>query len=422
MPANSLGATNPGFFSGNLIVTGGDRTVSTAQTSVTTTQTRNITWYGNITNPDGNRTLNINAAANTPFLIGGTVAPAINVATGTVGLAATVGGVFTPGTFNGDVSVASNAKLLGGGTFNKLTVNNGSTFDLNGTSTTSVANLVGASGVAIGSSSTIADSTLALTGTGQYDGIIQNSIGAGTKTVALTKSIGGTFKLAGANTYTGPTSITGGTLAVNGTLASGSAVTVGNTTTAGLTPILGGGIGAANGGSLNGLLGVYTASSTIGNIGGSVSILGPGSGSAGHLAPGNSVGTLQMAGLTVASGAVLDYEFNGTANDFTNVTGTLTLNGGGFNLYQEGTTTAYTFAAGGTYHLFQYAGTLGGDVNNLSVLNPVGGGTTYAFATSTDGTNNYVDLAVTIPEPATLGMIFGIAGMGVLARRRRQQA
>ena len=69
---------------------------------------------------------------------------------------------------------------------------------------------------------------------------------------------------------------------------------------------------------------VYTSTPTIGNIQGSVTISGTAGGVAGGiLAPGNSVGTLTIGSLTMNTGAVANFEFNATANDFTAVTGNL---------------------------------------------------------------------------------------------------
>jgi subtilase-type serine protease len=96
----------------------------------------------------------------------------------------------------------------------------------------------------------------------------------------LTKLGIGTLVLTGANTYSGPTLVNEGRLAVNGSLA--SAVTVND------TGILGG----------NGRVASLTA-----NRGGTV-------------APGNSVGTLQVAGdLSLAPGAVYAVELSPTGSD-----------------------------------------------------------------------------------------------------------
>ena len=67
----------------------------------------------------------------------------------------------------------------------------------------------------IGNSSTTHDSLLTLTGTSTFAGVIQNTLGSGTKKVALTVN-GGTLTLSGVNTYTGDTTVESGILAVNG--------------------------------------------------------------------------------------------------------------------------------------------------------------------------------------------------------------
>ena len=154
--------------------------------------------------------------------------------------------------------------------------------------------------------------------------------------------------LGASNTFTGNTTVNAGTLRVNGSLATASPVTVNN------------------GGTLGGT----------GTVG-SVTVY-----SGGHMAPGNStVGTFTAASLGLSSGSILDYQFSGLANSLINLTtsGGLTINGGGFNLYNQGSTTP--FATPGTYKLLQYSGTLGGvGTPALSVLNPVSG-TAYSFST-----------------------------------------
>jgi autotransporter-associated beta strand protein len=169
----------------------------------------------------------------------------------------------------------------------------------------------------------------------------------------FTKAGAGVLTLAGANDYAGLTQISAGTLrAAN---AGGSAT--------GSGPVqVGSGGTLAGPGSLAGLVTVQ---------------------SGGVLAPGTSVGTLTVGGLTLNAGAVLDFEFNTTpANDRIMVSGAggLTLNGGGFNLYHEGGTSA--FHTPGTYSLIGYSGSVGGaGPGALSVLNPMAG-FNYTFAST----------------------------------------
>src|ERR1051325_6643783 len=96
----------------------------------------------------------------------------------------------------------------------------------------------------------------------------------------------GTLTLTGSNnSYSGSTTVQNGNLSVSGILgAMGSynaVVLVGNTTTAGLSPTLSGGSAS---GAVNGTTHTYAPIHP--HIAGSVTVRGPGAGSAGHFAPG----------------------------------------------------------------------------------------------------------------------------------------
>lgn len=109
----------------------------------------------------------------------------------------------------------------------------------------------------------------------------------------VTKTGSGTLTLDAVNAYTGNTTVNAGTLLVNGSIVSSPTTTV----NAGAT--LGGG---------------GTVATTIIN--------------GGTLSPGNSIGTLTVAGnLTFAGGSTYRVEVGAAASDRTNVTGTATLAG-----------------------------------------------------------------------------------------------
>jgi fibronectin-binding autotransporter adhesin len=147
--------------------------------------------------------------------------------------------------------------------------------------------------------------------------------GSGTVTQVGT----GTTVLSGDNTYTGGTNINAGTLRINGDQSAATGlVTVASGATLGGSGIIGGAVTVANGG---------------------------------HIAPGNSPGTLTMGSLTLNASSVLDFELGqantvgGTLNDLINVNGNLTLDG----------TLNVTPSVGGTYgagiyRLINYTGTL----------------------------------------------------------------
>ena len=234
---------------------------------------------------------------------------------------------------------------------------------------TSTLNPTTASVTIVGGASTTTTpaKTLALSGTSTGNSIGGN-VTDGSNPVSLTKANSSTWTLNGANNnYSGNTTISGGTLVLGSgaTIPSSPTISVASgaffdVTTPGLT------ISA-----LQTLTGAGTVSGTVT--------------SNGKITPGSSgVGTLTIDSLTLNAGSTLDFEFPVSgANDLVNATvsGGLTLNGGAFNLYQTGTTTAFT--QNGTYNLLQYSGTLNGNAANLSVANPQSS-KTYLF--STDGT------------------------------------
>lgn len=158
-----------------------------------------------------------------------------------------------------------------------------------------------------------------------FAGVIAN--GSTTKKVAITKTGSGNLILAGANTYTGNTAVSRGKLTVTGSLAA--------------TPTT---VDAA--GTLAGT----------GSIAGMVTCNGA-------LAPGDSVGTLNLtSGLVLSATSVLDFEL-GTTSDRVAVTGNLTLDG-------TVNVSALPGFSAGTYTLITYSGTLTNNALSVGALPP----------------------------------------------------
>jgi autotransporter-associated beta strand protein len=197
-------------------------------------------------------------------------------------------------------------------------------------------------------------------GTANIDGMLSGVInGAGG---SLEKDGGGTLKLTAANTYDGGTTISQGRLNVSNTTGSGT----------GSGPV------NVNAGTLGGT----------GSIAGLVTVA-----SGAHIAPGESIESLDVGSLTLNIGSILDFELGapgspGLTSDLINVSATngLTVSGGIVNLTDVGG------LASGTYTLIDYAGTLGGGVGNMTLgTQPVG----FGFALVNNPGNTSIDLQVT---------------------------
>lgn len=176
---------------------------------------------------------------------------------------------------------------------------------------------------------------------------------------------GDTIFSGNSNTFAGQTLVTGGTLRVNGVLGGNTMQTTVNG-------------GATLGGS--------------GTIGGTVTI------DDGHLAPGNSPGTLAINGnLLLGAASILDFELgspSGTAgvdSDLINVSGNLILDG------TLDVTDAGGFGAG-LYRLVNYGGTL---VDNVLDVGTVPAGFTASNLTVQTATANQVNLLVGSPTLLT---------------------
>ncbi|MCA0402113.1 MAG: autotransporter domain-containing protein [Proteobacteria bacterium] len=225
----------------------------------------------------------------------------------------------------------------------------GGMLQLNGYSTTlgAIQSAVAGSGIIRNGGAT--NATLTIDGTDRGDstfsGVIENG-GAGT--LALVKAGTGTLTLSGTNTYTGGTSVTGGTLVVNGSITGTTVVQAGGT--------LGG----------SGTVGALTVHGT--------------------LAPGNSPGTLNVAGpLAFAAGSTYAVEVQGAVADRIHVTGTATI-AAGTTLQVTGLGGAYSF--GTPYTILS---TTGGLTGTFSTLNLVGTG--LRIRDSYDANNAYLTLS-----------------------------
>jgi autotransporter-associated beta strand protein len=236
----------------------------------------------------------------------------------------------------GTLRLGPGASLLSGST---LTINGG-TFDLNGNNQTLGA-LSGTGGtLALGSGTLTLDTSIANT-------LASAITGSGGLVLQGT----GSLNLTGISSFTGPTVVQSGTLSVNGSLA--------------------GSVFVGSAGTLSGS----------GSIGGSASV-------AGTIAPGNSIGTLSIAGnyLQTAGSTYLAEVTSAGQADLVNVGGIATLQGGtvGVTALPGG-----LFAPSTTYRLVSAAGGLDGTY--ASVVDP------YPFLQSSlsyDANNVYLNLQI----------------------------
>lgn len=339
---------------------------------------------------------------------------------GSGGLTKTGTGVFTlagANGYTGGTNVAAGTLRLDGGTIGggALSVAGGATFDINGNAA-SVGTLSGAGSIVLGSGALSAGGSASSSFTGVISG-----------TGSLTKTGTGTLTLSGANSHSGGTTVSGGVLAAGAANVFGSGVLTvaapGSVTLNTFAQSVGGLAGDGNinlgsaaltvngsastsyGGVLSGTgrlvkLGSgtltlggansYTGPTTVteglllvnGSLAGTVSIgangrLG-GSGKIGALtvsgtaAPGNSIGTLNVAGnLTFAAGSTYQVEVapNGTS-DLIAATGTVTLQGGTVAVLSGGNTnfsplTTYTILTGSSV-----TGAFAGVTSDLAFLAP----------------------------------------------------
>ncbi len=298
--------------------TGG--TVSLGSAGLTVNQSGSTT-YGGLISGAGSLT---KSGAGTLTLTGtNTHTGGTTVSAGTL----QIGNGGTSGSLTGDVT--NNAALI----FNRsdaltyggaisgtgsLSKTGAGTLTLTGTNTHSGGTTISAGTLQIGSGGTSGSLTGNITNNAalifnRSDALTYS--GAISGTGSLTKSGAGTLTLTGANTHTGGTTVSGGKLVVNG------------------------GIGAVtlSGGSLGG-------SGTIGGV----------TASAGStIAPGNSIGTLNVAGnVSFAAGSTYDVEVDAAGNsDRIDATGSVSIDGGATVriLAENGTDDGSGYAPSTTY-------------------------------------------------------------------------
>lgn len=279
------------------------------------------------------------------------------------------GGYFVlPGTVDQGLSASTTVHIA-----------NGANFDLSNRETT-IAGLTGSGVVySFGGDSGHLIVNLAWNQNQTFSG----SLGGGYAAFALTKTGGGKLTLSGTNTNTGNITVSAGTLVVDGSVAAP----------------------------------VYVASGA--TLGGSGSFTNFAQITAGaHLAPGNSPGTITFTNnLSLEAGAVLDFEL-GTISDL------ILVNGGTlFGSASTGGITLNLSDAGGfgpaTYTLFDFTGaTLSDfDLTDFTIGSSPAG---YTYSLAFAGNTLALTAATAVPEPATVALGLGLAGLvAVLVRRRR---
>ncbi len=302
-----------GLGTGTITVNGGGLQWATGNTSDVSAQLAAIGPGGATFDTNGN---NVSFAT--------TVTGAGGLTKAGVGMLTLAGASYTGATnVNGGTLQAGAANVFASSS--AVTVASGATLDFNGFNQ-ALASLAGAGAVTMGAGSmTVGGNNVSTT----FSGTISGS-------GSLTKNGSGALTLSGANTYTGLTTVNTGTLVVNGSIASTVTLT--------------------NGGRLGGS----------GNIGTLVA-------NGGIVAPGNSIGTLNINGNFVQNGGVYQVEANAAGQaDRINVSGTATIERRRYGIRcwpQPGTyarSTTYTIlnATGGV------SGTYSGVTSNLAFLTP----------------------------------------------------
>ncbi len=217
------------------------------------------------------------------------------------------------------------------------------------------------------------------------------------RVISVAKSNAGTWILSGDNAYTGGTTITSGTLLVNNATGSGT----------------GSGAVTMSAGVFGGT-GSITSAVTIGDGGGTDdSTLSPGS------------LTTPISGFTVGAltfnsdgSLAVQLDTNLLIRDHVNAGGPITL-GDGLALLQLSDMGNAVVAPNTVFTLLQSWGNISGYFRDLAPVNGIGPDVTVGSNTYRLDYNAHTVTLTAVPEPSMLGL-FGVAGMGMIRRRRRK--
>jgi len=402
--ANSTTNTGPDRQIANLLVSLNNQWVIQSSTTGTSfvvtgtlskTNSSNFTLRTNIATPLNVSigTLDVGSGATGQLIFGsnsGQTSFALGTLTiGTTNLSAVTTSIFANSANLGNATMTNNAIL---------TIFSAS----NGTGNVTVNSLASSSANTSIQTSTVAGSTAAgiltiqpASGTSSYAGVLRDSDGSNSASLAVVKTGAGAQELTNVNTYSAGTTISAGTLLVSGT---------GTIGTGSLT---------MNGGTfdISGISGstyVLGTSQTLSGMG-VINATGKSLQVAGTLTPGASPGTLTInGGLSMAGTTQINLEINGTTAglfDSIVVNGTVILDGT-LNL-----STGYSATFGNTVQIFD-ADTIAGSFDTIT-------GTTLGGGLSWDISSLYIDGTISVvPEPGTAGLFSAGIAFALLRRRK----